>query len=173
MGSSFLTLAAGCVLGLGVYLCIEGAGNFRRAWRSRKWTVGTGRIDGAEFRVSYTQPRTIQPWRAITGGNLPKDFFLPDGAPRYRMSLRFHYFYDAAGERRRGSQLFFGSDEAVLSRGDAAAYLQKYRIGQSAKVFHDPVRPDESVLVPGKLVGALGGLMVGMILTGIGIIGTR
>lgn len=66
--------------------------------------------------------------------------------PQWRLMLR--YRYEVAGQAYTGSRLGAMArhypDEAAVQ-----AVCQRYPVGQQVTVFHDPVRPERSVLEPG------------------------
>lgn len=70
----------------------------------------------------------------------------------YRPDIR--YVYAGGGREYEGSRVFFGDTHWNQSAANARATVAKYAPGAVVKAYHDPDRPEESVLERGQTRGS-------------------
>ena len=84
---------------------------------------------------------------------------------------RVHYRYEVAGRRYAGDRHRFGA-ELIASDDGSAVHVDgagKLSVGSAVTVYHDPNRPEQSVLVRGPSAGTLVFLLAGALLIACGL----
>ena len=114
-------------------------GGFAFYWRLRARATLRWKPTQATITWSQTEERTV---RSRAGRQ----------RVLYRPDIRYVY---AEGKREyEGSRVYFGDTYWDSSPADTRATVAKYAPGTIVKAFHDPGRPEESVLERGQARGS-------------------
>lgn len=104
-----------------------------RAWQIKQASPRWPSVEG-EVLVSRARPYNEQPYEPEAG--------------KHDWMAEVRYRYSVNGVSHEGNRLqAFGRH--YFSREEAELALAPYPVGARVKVFHDPARPDVSVLIPG------------------------
>ena len=109
--------------GVGAAVLVWGAGVVREAQASESWPTAPGRVLSARM----TSHRS-------------------DDSTTYGADVQYEYMVD--GVRYTGDRVHFGQ-YSTSDRSYARGILKRYPKGKAVKVYHDPDRPDRSILEPG------------------------
>ena len=133
----------------GLALALDGLRLLLPAWRSTRWESVAGRIVGSRPESS---PGSVQ-WGRGT-------------ALVWDPGVIYEYAVD--GVKYRSQRVSFRGHWPTA--GGAMRVARRYQVGQSVKVWYDPVDHERSVLEPGAGVANYAQLGIGLALFGIGLI---
>ena len=104
-----------------------------RAWQIKQASPRWPSVEG-EVLVSRARPYNEQPYEPEAGKH------------DWMAEVRYRYSVNGIGHEGNRLQAF---GRHYFSREEAEQALAPYPVGARVKVFHDPARPDVSVLIPG------------------------
>jgi len=102
---------------------------------------------------TWSRQQASRSWPAVEGRILSARIVESDdgsnnGEGSRRFTVEAGYEYGVDGKRYRGTRIRLAHEGHRL-REDAEAELARYPVGGRVDVFHDPARPEQSVLVQG------------------------
>jgi hypothetical protein len=130
---------------LGVGFSIWGYGVMRKARASLEWPVKQGTVLKSEVRSTSTS-----------------------GQSGYQHSANIQYKYTVNNKTYSSDKVIAGSYSSNSARS-AEKLTRQYKKGSNVKVYYDPERPDNAVLVPGGTILIYVPLGFGIIATASGI----
>jgi hypothetical protein len=126
-------LALGCggifvlaIVGLGIFLVIQGTQSRRKAGESLTWPSTMGAITETEVRQSRSTD---------DDGNVDISYY-----------PRVVYTYDVEGQSHRSHRIAFGAVKPGRSAAQAQKTLARYPVGGSVTICYNPNKPSEAVL---------------------------
>ena len=138
---------------VGIAVLFWGYGSFQKSQEAKSWPTTKGKIISSEIHSYWSH----------SGTGRKRHMKMMYGA-------KVQYKYSADGKTYLSDRISFGEFDSS-SRKDAQKVVDKYPPDKEISVYHDPAKPENAVLEPGKRGGIFIAFIVGGLFILVGIVG--